>query len=123
MLEAEPDRLAAEAQAKQKRLDDLHAQIKRLERQAGFENGAPSAAASTSGSVSGAGASEAGPRPDAPVAVKGGAGGQKRRLEDSKYVEESREIVSGVKDAVRAGALSSFPSHQGVIPERRERGR
>ncbi|GAA5871457.1 hypothetical protein JCM3774_005605 [Rhodotorula dairenensis] len=103
LLEAEPDRLAAEAQAKQKRLDDLNAQIKRLERQAGVENGGPSA--STSGSGSGAGPSEAAPRPDAPIAVNAGAGGQKRRLEDSKYVEESREIVSGVKDAVRAAML------------------
>lgn len=32
-----------------------------------------------------------------------GGGGVKRRLEDSKFVEESREMVEGVKDAVREG--------------------
>ncbi|GAA5982790.1 hypothetical protein JCM10908_006791 [Rhodotorula pacifica] len=114
LLEAEPDRLAAEAQAKQKRLDDLNAEIKRLERQAGVD-----AAASPSGSGSGSGSAQAsgsgeGPRSDAPVAVKGGAGGQKRRLEDSKYIEESKEIVSGVKDAVRAAMLKKRKKNKTV---------
>ncbi|POY75007.1 hypothetical protein BMF94_1983 [Rhodotorula taiwanensis] len=99
LLEAEPDRLAAEAQAKQKRLDDLNAEIARLERQAGVDTSAPVASTSTSSAeVSGSGASGS-------QGVRGGAGGQKRRLEDSKYVEESKEIVSGVKDAVRAAML------------------
>lgn len=30
----------------------------------------------------------------------------KRRLDDQKYVEQSRQITEGVKDAVRAGAFS-----------------
>ncbi|KWU45241.1 hypothetical protein RHOSPDRAFT_28871 [Rhodotorula sp. JG-1b] len=104
LLEAEPDRLAAEAQAKQKRLDDLNAEIKRLERQAGVEAGSGPSASADGASGSGT-RSEGGPSGAAAAAVKGGAGGQKRRLEDSKYVEESREIVSGVKDAVRAAML------------------
>lgn len=37
------------------------------------------------------------------VSVTGGAEGGKRKLEDSKFVEESRELVVGVKDAVRLG--------------------
>jgi tRNA C32,U32 (ribose-2'-O)-methylase TrmJ len=32
-----------------------------------------------------------------------GGGTNKRRLEDTKYVEESREMIEGVKDAVKEG--------------------
>jgi len=31
--------------------------------------------------------------------------GQKRRLEDTEYVEQSKELVEGVKNAVAAGEL------------------
>ncbi|GJN94188.1 hypothetical protein Rhopal_007262-T1 [Rhodotorula paludigena] len=100
LLEAEPDRLAAAAQAKQKKLEELQAEIKRLEQQAGIEQ---PVASTSSAAASGA---SAGAEERAEGKQAGGSGaGVKRRLEDSKYVEESKEIVSGVKDAVRAAML------------------
>ena len=110
-LENEPDRLAAQALAKQKRLEELNAEIRRLEQQAGVAASSSSSAGPVaSGSGSGIGSSASGAAQDgarpAPSAG-GGAGGGKRRLDDAKYVEESKEIVSGVKDAVRAGASLS----------------
>ena len=38
------------------------------------------------------------------------ASSSKRRLEDSAYIEQSKEINDNVKDAVRAGALRGSPS-------------
>ncbi|GAA5842750.1 hypothetical protein JCM9279_003974 [Rhodotorula babjevae] len=107
-LDNEPDRLAAQALAKQKRLEELNAEIRRLEAQAGV----PSAAAAAGPVASGSGSSSAAqdgarPAPSAGGSVGGGGGavGGKRRLDDAKYVEESKEIVSGVKDAVRAAMM------------------
>ncbi|GAA5987332.1 hypothetical protein JCM11641_002688 [Rhodosporidiobolus odoratus] len=103
LLASEPDRLAAAALAKQQKLDELTAEIARLERQAGVE---ATPAASTSSSFSSA-ATAAGPSGEGKAAA-GGSGqgnGVKRRLDDQKYVEESREIIGGVKDAVRAAML------------------
>ncbi|BGP35793.1 hypothetical protein JCM10296v2_007645 [Rhodotorula toruloides] len=91
LLESEPDRLAAAALAKQRKLDELNAEIKRLERQAGVD-------AAQSGAVEASGSGTA------PSTSGGGGGGNKRKL-DAHYVEESREIVSGVKDAVKAAML------------------
>lgn len=71
-LEAEPNRQAAAAQATQAKLDELNAEIARL---------------------------------DAAANGQGGGGG-KRRLEDSAYVEQSRAMVEGVKDAVREAMLA-----------------
>ncbi|GAA5949585.1 hypothetical protein JCM21900_002460 [Sporobolomyces salmonicolor] len=90
-LATEPDRQAAAAKAAQEKLDELNAEIKRLERAAGV------AAAAASGPAEASGSGEA--------SSSGSGGGVKRRLDDQKYVEESREIVSGVKDAVRAAML------------------
>lgn len=96
LLESEPDRQAAAAKAAEAKLEALNQEIRQLERAAGVE---PSSSAGPVASGSGSGE---------PAKATGGAG-TKRRLEDSKYVEESREIVSGVKDAVRAGTpLGSF---------------
>ncbi|BGP20643.1 hypothetical protein JCM10213_007179 [Rhodosporidiobolus nylandii] len=88
LLASEPDRLAAAAQQKQAKLDELNAEIARLERAIGAEASASSASTSKDGQVTG-----------------GGSTGAKRRLDDQKYVEESREIIGGVKDAVRAAML------------------
>ncbi|GAA5830514.1 hypothetical protein JCM3766R1_002748 [Sporobolomyces carnicolor] len=92
LLESEPDRQAAAAKAAEAKLEALNQEIRQLERAAGVE---PSSSAGPVASGSGSGE---------PAKATGGAG-TKRRLEDSKYVEESREIVSGVKDAVRAAML------------------
>lgn len=35
----------------------------------------------------------------------------KRRLDDHEFVEESRDIVEGVKDAVKEGAFFPLPRH------------
>ncbi|BGP28016.1 hypothetical protein Rt10032_c14g5352 [Rhodotorula toruloides] len=91
LLESEPDRLAAAALAKQQKLDELNAEIKRLEQQAGID-------AVQSGAVEASGSGSA------PSTSGAGGGGNKRKL-DAHYVEESREIVSGVKDAVKAAML------------------
>ncbi|GAA5902231.1 uncharacterized protein JCM6883_001337 [Sporobolomyces salmoneus] len=89
LLESEPDRQAAAAKAAEAKLEALNQEIKQLERAAGVESsGGP--VASGSGST------------EAPTS---NGGGTKRRLDDTKYVEESREIVSGVKDAVRAAMM------------------
>ncbi|GAA5853913.1 hypothetical protein JCM8547_008155 [Rhodosporidiobolus lusitaniae] len=99
LLESEPDRLAAAAQQKQAKLDELNAEIARLERVAGVE-AAPVA------SGSGSGAMKEGEKGEKAGKVAGGGqNGTKRRLDDQKYVEQSREIVDGVKDAVRAAML------------------
>lgn len=37
-----------------------------------------------------------------------GNGGSKRRFEDSAFVEQSKEIVEGVRDAVKEGGLPSI---------------
>ncbi|GAA5895668.1 hypothetical protein JCM8208_005294 [Rhodotorula glutinis] len=104
-LENEPDRLAKEALAKQKRLEELNVEIRRLEQQAGVSAAAAGPVASGSGVGSSGGAAQDGARPAPSAGGAGGAVGGKRRLDDAKYVEESKEIVSGVKDAVRAAMM------------------
>ncbi|BGP52118.1 hypothetical protein JCM10450v2_008089 [Rhodotorula kratochvilovae] len=104
LLEAEPDRLAAQALAKQKKLEELNNEIRRLEQQAGIDSSAPAAPV-----ASGSGSGSAGEDASRPAVASGSAGGSgvggKRRLDDAKYVEESKEIVSGVKDAVKAAMM------------------
>ncbi|GAA5964243.1 hypothetical protein JCM3765_002781 [Sporobolomyces pararoseus] len=92
LLESEPDRQAAAAKAAEAKLEALNNEIKQLERAAGVESSAPIATGSGSAEASTSGGG-------------GGGGGIKRRLDDTKYIEESREIVSGVKDAVRAAMM------------------
>ncbi|GAA6058327.1 hypothetical protein JCM3770_003620 [Rhodotorula araucariae] len=105
LLEAEPDRLAAQALAKQKKLEELNNEIRRLEQQAGIDSSA-AAPPVASGSGSSAPTDDDAPRPAVPSGSGGGSGvGGKRRLDDAKYVEESKEIVSSVKDAVKAAMM------------------
>lgn len=103
VLESEPDRQAARARQAQEKLDQLNHEIRQLERAAGVGSSSetgPVASASASGGDLAAGPSMG--------TAGGGGGGAKRRLDDTKYVDESREIVSGVKDAVRAGTSFSL---------------
>ncbi|GAA5836369.1 hypothetical protein JCM11251_001474 [Rhodosporidiobolus azoricus] len=101
LLESEPDRLALAAQQKQQKLDELNAEIQRLERAAGVE---PSTSISAAGpSASGSGSGIGGKKEE--KVTGNGQGGVKRRLDDQKYVEESRAINSNVKDAVKAAML------------------
>ena len=37
-----------------------------------------------------------------------GPSGSKRRFDDTEYIEQSKELVDGVRSAVTAGTLSTF---------------
>jgi len=86
-LESEPERLQAKADAQK-------AKLEALERKLGIEppskTGAPEAGPSrASGSAE-----------DAPVLA-----GKKHRFDDTEYLEQSRELVDGVKSAVSLALL------------------
>ncbi|KAK0223075.1 telomere stability and silencing-domain-containing protein [Armillaria fumosa] len=81
-LEAEPERTAARAEAQK-------AKLEALERKLGIEP--------RKGSSSGT--STPGQSSPAPVA------GKKHRFEDTEYLEQSKELVDGVKNAVSAALL------------------
>lgn len=78
-LEQEPDRVAAKAEAQK-------AKLEALERKLGID---PKAASSSK-------------EGDPPVLA-----GTKHRFDDTEYIEQSRELVDGVKSAVTAGTLHS----------------
>lgn len=50
------------------------------------------------------------------IARLDGQTGAKRRLEDTEYIEESREIVEGVRDAVKEGELALSALSKGMGP-------
>ncbi|KIL59570.1 hypothetical protein M378DRAFT_187941 [Amanita muscaria Koide BX008] len=77
-LESEPQRLAAKSEAQK-------AKLEALERKLGIENPGPSASGSKLS--------------DLPVLDK------KRRFDDTEYLEQSREIVDNVKNAVSVALL------------------
>ncbi|KAG7089919.1 hypothetical protein E1B28_011552 [Marasmius oreades] len=81
-LESEPERLAAKAEAQK-------AKLEALERRLGIQ---PSGSGSKAGDSAGAG--------DVPVLA-----GKKHRLDDSEYLEQSQELIEGVKSAVSAALL------------------
>lgn len=76
-LESEPERVAAKAEAQK-------AKLEALERKLGID---PSSGTNTPGE----------PAP---------AAGKKHRFEDTEYLEQSKELVDGVKNAVSAGMCS-----------------
>lgn len=78
-MEAEPERAAAKAKAQKEKLEAL-------ERKLGIDPKAPK---------------------DAVVGDSAPVAGKKRRFEDTEYLEQSRELVDGVKSAVAAGMLLS----------------
>jgi hypothetical protein len=86
-LESEPDRLKAKADAQK-------AKLEALERKLGIEppskTGTPVA-----GSSKASGSGE-----DPPVLA-----GRKHRFDDTEYLEQSRDLVDGVKSAVSAGMV------------------
>jgi hypothetical protein len=77
-LESEPERAAAKAEAQK-------AKLEALERKLGIQ---PTTTSPKNGEGSGQPAQVA---------------GKKHRLDDSEYVEETRELIDGVKNAVSAG--------------------
>ena len=79
-LESEPDRLAAKAEAQR-------AKLEALERKLGIE---PSSSSSKPGD------------PNAPPPT---LAGKKHRFDDTEYLEQSRELSEGVKNAVTAALL------------------
>ena len=74
-LEGEPERKKAVAEARK-------AKLEALEKQLGIDPANPAAGPSSEPQV-----------------------GQKRRFEDTKFLEETQELVEGVRDAVAAGTL------------------
>ncbi|KAL0577644.1 hypothetical protein V5O48_004333 [Marasmius crinis-equi] len=81
-IESEPERLAAKAEAQK-------AKLEALERRLGIQSSSPGA--------SGSKAADSG---DAPVLA-----GKKHRLDDSEYIEQSQELIDGVKSAVSSAFL------------------
>lgn len=51
------------------------------------------------------------------IARLDGETGSKRRLEDTEYIEESREIVEGVRDAVKEGTFVAFLGLSGTAAD------
>lgn len=82
-LEGETDRKAAKAKAAAEKLEKLKAEIKRLD-----ENLAGESAASSGGAGGATGASTS-----------------KRKLDDHEFVEQSREMVENVRDAVKEAMM------------------
>lgn len=100
-LQAEPEREAARVNQAKERLAKLQDEIARLDGQiASASTTVTPAAGPSSAFVAGSSQSAGGPPAGTPATIAGGA---KRRLDDQKYIEESREIVDNVKNAVAAG--------------------
>ncbi|THV02821.1 hypothetical protein K435DRAFT_652725 [Dendrothele bispora CBS 962.96] len=91
-LESEPDRLAAKAEAQK-------AKLEALERKLGITP-----------SSSGAGSSKSPADSSEPPKLAG----TKHRFDDTEYLEQSRDLVDGVKSAVSAGESESIPSSSSI---------
>ena len=88
-MESEPERAAAKAKAQKEKLEAL-------ERKLGIDPKAPKEDSSGG---------------DPPVLA-----GKKHRFDDTEYIEQSRELVDGVKSAVTAGMFYPlFPLMLGLI--------
>ena len=108
-LSSAPEREAARIQQTRERLEKLQEEIRKADEDIAGAN----AGTSTSGTIverpaeAGADQPEASTSAATPAASSSGgktaAAGRKRRLDDQKYVEESREINDNVKSAVAAG--------------------
>jgi hypothetical protein len=108
-LQSEPEREAARLQASKDRLAKLKEEIARMDGQIASTSSAPAstavlAAPSHSSAIEAESSTTAA---SAPVAKQQQVG-RKRRLDDQKYVEESREMVDNVKNAVAAGEPKSI---------------
>ncbi|KAJ8072854.1 hypothetical protein PM082_016413 [Marasmius tenuissimus] len=84
-LEAEPERLAAKAEAQK-------AKLEALERRLGIQSSGSGASSSKAEDTAKSG--------DPPVLA-----GKKHRLDDSEYLEQSQELIDGVKNAVSVALL------------------
>ena len=108
-LQSEPEREAARLQASKDRLAKLNEEIARMDGQIASTSAA-TASTSASAAPAGSAAVEAEASTSAAVAAPAVKQqqqvGRKRRLDDQKYVEESREMVDNVKNAVAAGESS-----------------
>lgn len=102
-LESEPERLAAKAEAQR-------AKLEALERKLGIDNNAASSSAPNPSTSS-----------NTPPPV---LAGKKHRFDDSEYLEQSRELSEGVRNAVSSALLKkrkkvkvSSPG-EGTVPEK-----
>ncbi|SCZ98348.1 BZ3500_MvSof-1268-A1-R1_Chr3-2g06312 [Microbotryum saponariae] len=96
-IQAAPDRLAQQKKEAQAKLDALNAEIARLDK--GIHSKPSTSASASSSSSASASASGSG--------LKGGGmtAGQKRKMEESKFVKESKELNEGVRDAVKLAMM------------------
>ncbi|SGY85004.1 BQ5605_C009g05733 [Microbotryum silenes-dioicae] len=103
-IQAAPDRLAQQKKEAQAKLDALNAEIERLDK--GIHS-KPSTSASSSASASGSGSGSG---------SNGGGmtAGQKRKLEESKFVKESKELNEGVRDAVKLAMMKKRKKNKTV---------
>ncbi|SCV74606.1 BQ2448_7635 [Microbotryum intermedium] len=90
-IKAAPDRLAQQKKEAQAKLDALNAEIARLDK--GIHS---KPTASGSGSTSSSRSNSNG---------GGVSAGQKRRLEESKFLNESKQLNEGVRDAVKSALM------------------
>jgi hypothetical protein len=93
-LENEPARLAAKA-------DVQKAKLEALERKLGIDAGPSASGSSSTGGPSSPTSKAVGP--GEPAASAGVIAGKKHRFDDTEYLEQSRDIVDGVKSAVSVG--------------------
>lgn len=107
-LASAPEREAARIQQTREKLEKLQEEIRKADGEIAAANG--SASASTSGPAAERPAEGQGDVSISTSSIAAGtspgntaAAGRKRRLDDQKYIEESREINDNVKSAVAAG--------------------
>ena len=104
-LASAPEREAARIQQTREKLERLQEEIRKADGEiASASAGSSSTAAASVAERPAEGESAAEASATATPASAGAAVGRKRRLDDQKYVEESREINDNVKSAVAAGA-------------------
>ncbi|KDE07130.1 hypothetical protein MVLG_02535 [Microbotryum lychnidis-dioicae p1A1 Lamole] len=105
-IQAAPDRLAQQKKEAQAKLNALNAEIERLDKGIHSKpstSASSSASASASGSGSGSGSNGVGM-----------TAGQKRKLEESKFVKESKELNEGVRDAVKLAMMKKRKKNKTV---------
>lgn len=106
-LASAPEREAARIQQTREKLEKLQEEIRRADGEIAAAKGGASTSAAATGASTAERPAEGETEPVASTSNTSAAGasaaGRKRRLDDQKYVEESREINDNVKSAVAAG--------------------
>lgn len=104
-LQGAPEREAAKVAETKARLAKLQEEIAKADRAIASASTSTSANAGPSSAPASDTEGSGGKAQNAGAAAPAAPGGRKRRLDDQKFVEESREIVDNVKNAVAAAML------------------